>query len=434
MTIICATDFSQPAAEALGVAVEIARKRGESLLLWHAVQPQAGDPAAAYVEPIRAASATRLEIEAERIRAGGIAVATDAVIGWPDHELAARMPADTTLIVAGARGHTRGTHWLIGTFVERLAIVTTVPMLVVREATPLHDWLTGGRKLNLVVASDFSAVSDFALRRAALLQELGPCNVEILYVEYPPTEYARLGVTGPIRVHRPHPLVDDILTRELGRRAETIDLGGEVTTRVAKTLGALSELIALEAGEANADLVIVGSRQRKAISRFWHGSIAHGVLHAAETNVLLIPFHSADEDIRALEAPPLTTIVAATDFSACGNHAVAWACAMARPETRVVLVSVVGAESETAGAARELDRIKAAMSRTRAMSVETVVTVGKDIAATICATAERLSADAIIIGRHTRSRVAQMFIGSVSGEVLARSRRPVMLVPDPATI
>jgi len=434
MTIICATDFSQPAADALGVAVEIAKKRGESLLLWHAVQPQVGDPIDAYVEPIRAGSAARLESEAERIRALGVAVETAAVIGWPERELPARMPADTTLIVAGARGHTRGTHWLIGTFVERLASLVPVPLLVVRDSGGLRSWLSGSRKLNVIVASDFSAVSDYALRRATLLQELGPSNAEILYVEYPPTEYARLGVTGPMRVHRPHPLIDDVLSRELVRRAETINLGGEVTTRVAKTLGALSELIALEAGEANADLVVVGAHQRKVLSRFWHGSIAHGVLHAAETNVLLIPFHSADEDIRALEAPPLTTIVAATDFSACGNHAVAWACAVARPETRVVLVNVVRLESEAADAARELDRIKAAMSPTRAMSVKTVVTVGKDTAATICATAERLSADAVVIGRHTRSRVAQMFIGSVSGEVLARSRRTVMLVPDPATI
>lgn len=434
MTIICATDFSQPAADALGVAVEIAKKRGESLLLWHAVQPQVGDPIDAYVEPIRAGSAARLENEADRIRALGVTVQTAAVIGWPERELPSRMPADTTLIVAGARGHTRGTHWLIGTFVERLAGVAPVPLLVVRNSAGLRSWLSGSRKLNVVVASDFSAVSDFALRRAKLLQKLGPANVEILYVEYPPTEYARLGITGPMRVHRPHPLIDDILTRELDRRAETIDLGGEVTTRVAKTLGALSELIALEAGEANADLVVVGSHQRKVLSRFWHGSIAHGVLHAAETNVLVIPFHSADEDIRALEPPAVNTIVAATDLTPCGNHAAAWACALARPETRVVLVTVVHSESESADAARELDRIKAAIPKTKAKSVDTIVVTGKDAAAAICATAERLSADAVIVGRHTRSRAAQMFIGSVSGEVLARSRRPVMVVSDPGTI
>jgi len=88
-----------------------------------------------------------------------------------------------------------------------------------------------------------------------------------------------------------------------------------------------------------------------------------------------------------------------------------------------VLVTVVRNESESADAARELDRIKAAIPKTKARSIDTIVVTGKDTAAAICATAERLSADAVVIGR-----VAQLFIGSVSGEVLARSRRPVMLV------
>lgn len=434
MTIVCATDFSQPASEALTVAAGIARKRSEKLLIWHAVQPQMGDPVDPYVEPIRAECAIRLEAEAEPIRASGITVEIEVVVGYPDHELPSRMPADTTLIVAGARGHRQGTHWLIGTVVERLARVATVPLLVVRDAATLQSWIDGTKKLNVVVATDLSAVSDFALRRAALLRDLGPCDLELLYVEYPPSEYARLGVGGPICVHRPHPLIDDVLSRELSRRSETINLGGDVSTRIAKTLGQTGALIALEAAEVNADLVVVGAHQRRALSRVWHESIAHGVLHSADTNVLLIPFHTADEDIRALETVPLTTIVAATDFSPCGNRAVAWACSIARPGTHVVIVNIVRRESESDESSRELDRVKATVSRHDGIRIDTVSTVGKDVAATICATAERVSADVVIVGSHTRSRVSHLFIGSVSGDVLARSRRPVLVIPDPAAL
>jgi len=434
MTVICATDFSQPAADALAVAADIAKKRGEKLLLWHAVQPQMTDPVCPYMEPIRVECATRLETEAESLRHSGLVVETEAVVGYPDHELPSRMPADTTLIVAGARGHRSGTHWLIGTVAERLARVATVPMLVVRDAAPLRNWAKGAATLKVVVATDLSAVSDFALRRAVLLREIGPCDLELLYVEYPPSEYARLGVGGPICVHRPHPLIDDVLSRELSRRAETVTLGGGVTTRIAKTLGQTGALIALEAEEANADLVVVGAHQRRALSRAWHGSIAHGVLHSAETNVLLIPFHTADEDLRALETVPVTTIVAATDFSPSGNRAVAWACSMARPGTHVVIVNVVRGDSEADESSRELDRVKAAVSGHAGTRVDTVAAAGKDIAATICATAERVGADVVIIGRHTRSRVSHLFLESISGGVLARSRRPVLVVPDPAAI
>ena len=434
MTILCATDFSQPATDAVAVAAGIARKRGEKLLLWHAVQPHLGDPVDPYVEPIRAECAGRLEAAAEPIRATGIVVETEAVVGYPDHQLPSRMPVDTTLIVAGARGHRQGTHWLLGTVVERLARVATVPLLVVRDAAALRDWIAGTRKLKVVVATDLSAVSDFALRRASLLRGLGACDLELLYVEYPPSEYARLGVGGPIAVHRPHPLVDDILSRELAHRSATIHLGGDVTTRIAKTLGQTGAFIALEAAEVNADLVVVGAHQRHALSRVWQSSIAHGVLHSAETNVLVIPFHTADEDIRALEAIRLTTIVAATDFSPCGNRAVAWACSMARPGAHVVLVNVVRREDETGESSRELDRVKATVSRHDGVRIDTVSTVGKDVASAICATAERVAADVVVVGSHTRSRARHLFVGSVSGDVLARSRRPVLVVPDPAAL
>lgn len=433
MTIVCATDFSQPAADAVRAGAGIARKRGETLLLWHAVQPQMGDPIGPYAEPGRAEAAARLEAAAEWIRASGVTVETSAVVGFPEQELPAGLPADATLIVAGARGHSRGTHWLIGTVVERLARVATVPLLVVRDAPSLQHWIEGSGKLDVVVATDLSAVSDYALRRASLLRELGPCDLELLFIEYPPTEYARLGV-GPFSVYRSHPVIDDVLTRELSRRAATVNLGGAVTTRVAKTLGEAGAVIAMEADEANADLIVVGSHQRRALSRVWQGSIAHAVLHSADTNVLLIPFHTADEEIRALEPVPLSTIVAATDFSPCGNRAVAWACSMAPRGAHVVIVNVVHGESDANESARQLDRVKAGVSRSDGTRIDTVAAVGKDVAAAICTTAERVGADAVIVGRHTRSRASQLFLGSVSGEVLARSRRPVLVVPDPATI
>lgn len=434
MTIVCATDFSPPASDAMAVASDIAKKRGETLLLWHAVEPPMGDPVAVYAEPLRAESAARLETDADRIRATGVVVETKVVVGYPDEELPGSLPADATLIVAGARGHRYGTHWLIGSVAERVARATTVPMLLVRHAETLRNWINGARALHVIVATDLSAVSDFALRRTDLLRGLGDCNLELLYIEYPPADYARLGVSGPICVHRPHPLVDDVVSRELERRAETVRSRGTVTTRIAKTLGQTGAFIAVEAEEADADLVVVGAHQRRALSRAWHGSIAHGVLHSVETNVLLVPFHTSDEDLRALETVPLQTIVAATDFSPCGNRAVAWACSIARSETHIVIVNVIRKGSEKEESARQLELVKAALTPRNGVRIDTMSMTGDDVATTICATAERFAADAVIVGSHTRSRVSHLFAGSISGEVLARSQRPVLVVPDPASI
>jgi nucleotide-binding universal stress UspA family protein len=421
MTILCATDFSEPARAALEVAVVIAKKRAERLLIWHAVEPMLGEPSAWYLASMRTESAERLLHEAERIRALGVEVETDAAIGTPDDQLPPRMPPDTTLIVAGARGHTRGTHWLIGSVVERLARVVTVPLLVVREAKTLLTWLDGMRKLSVIVATDLDAVSDFALHRAAFLRDLGACNLELLYIEYPPGEYARLGVTGPVCVHKSNPMIEAALTRELEKRVGGAALGGEVTTRIARTLGGAGAFIAEEAEKASADLVVVGSHQRKALSRLWQGSIAHAVLHSAETNVLIVPFHATGDEIRALEPPALGTVVAATDLSSCGNRAVAWAVAMAPAQSRVVILPVVPREKDTEEAAREVERLKSAVHKD-SRTIDTSVLVGKDVAETICFAAERVGADAVVIGHHGRGRTAS--------EVLLHSRRPVLVVPS----
>lgn len=432
MTIVCTTDFSEAAADAVAVAAGIARKRGEKLLLWHSVTPQLGDPVGPYMEPIRTECVGRLEAQAEPLRRTRLEVETEVVVGYPDRELPTRMPYDATLIVAGAHGHARGTHWLVGSVVERFARIATVPLLVVREPVTLHHWIDGRRKLNVVVATDLSAVADFALRRAALLAGIGPCDVELLYVEYPPGEHARLGISGPVSVHHAVPLVEEVLTSELARRAETVKLGGDVSTRIARTPGQTGALIALEAEEAQADLVVVGAHQRRTLARMWHGSIAHGVLHSAETNVLIVPFHTADEDLRALESSKVATIVAATDFTSAGNRAVALAMSLAPRGARVVIVNVAKRDEDAEASARALERVKAAVQPAEGTRVETIAAAGKDVAATICATGERFGADLIVVGRHTRSRVTQRLLGSVSGEVLSRSRRPVVVAPDPA--
>jgi len=52
-----------------------------------------------------------------------------------------------------------------------------------------------------------------------------------------------------------------------------------------------------------------------------------------------------------------------------------------------------------------------------------------DIADTILREAERLHADAILMGTHARGAARAMFIGSISKQVLLKATRPVVLIP-----
>ena len=137
MTVVCGTDFSTNASEASQIAARIAHRRGENLLLVHVVQPAPADPAGDHTDFLRTAAATALENSAAELRALGIQVETDAVIGSPAHEIVAHAPDDTTLFVTGARGHSRAAHWLIGSVAERLARIVPHPLLVVRRGREL---------------------------------------------------------------------------------------------------------------------------------------------------------------------------------------------------------------------------------------------------------------------------------------------------------
>ncbi|MBI5362280.1 MAG: universal stress protein, partial [Planctomycetes bacterium] len=41
--------------------------------------------------------------------------------------------------------------------------------------------------------------------------------------------------------------------------------------------------------ERRSELVVVGAHQRGGLKRFWHGSVSHGVIDRAGTNVVVVP-------------------------------------------------------------------------------------------------------------------------------------------------
>ena len=52
--------------------------------------------------------------------------------------------------------------------------------------------------------------------------------------------------------------------------------------------------------------------------------------------------------------------------------------------------------------------------------------------AEILETAERFKCDLLVMGDHSKGRLAYTFLGSTVEKVLRRSRRPVLVVPIPA--
>ena len=93
-----------------------------------------------------------------------------------------------------------------------------------------------------------------------------------------------------------------------------------------------------------------------------------------------------------------------------------------------------GPESVRLAVAHKFTR---AHQRLEALSVElrkegldaTALLLQGATAETILREAERLSADVVLMGTRARSAVRELFVGSVSKEVLRQSTRPVLLIP-----
>ena len=141
-TFLVATDFSETASKAVETAVAFAKKFGAQLILLHAYRveiPMASPmTAGGYVLPdgffeqlgshARAqVEATAKEIEADGVKAIGIAVEQSAAIAIVEE--AKERSAD--LIVIGTRGLTGLKHVALGSVADRVARTATCPVLTV---------------------------------------------------------------------------------------------------------------------------------------------------------------------------------------------------------------------------------------------------------------------------------------------------------------
>jgi nucleotide-binding universal stress UspA family protein len=142
-------------------------------------------------------------------------------------------------------------------------------------------------------------------------------------------------------------------------------------------------------------------------------------------------------------------IVVATDGSPAANAALDEAIAIARGTgDRLAVITVWRALQGDFGLAypsgallnelldAERDHAESALedaaARARAADVELVTRLATgDPADCICAYADELDARMIAMGSHGYGTVASLLLGSVSGEVLRKAGRPVLVVREP---
>jgi len=289
--IICGTDFSATAAEAVDIAAAMARQLGIELILTHVdefyglapVDPKLFDAALSEKR-------TALDDEANRLRSLGTRVKEKLLSGSAfDQLVTAATDAKSRLVVVGAVGHGLARRLLVGSVAERTAERSLIPTLVVRPGGRLASWIRGEHGLKILVGYDFSATSDAALGWVNKLGEIGTFQATVLYSNWPPDEARRLGYEGPLSLVSNPADVQKKLERDLKERVIRLLPKQEVTVVVEPGWGTPEGYLFEMASRQKVDLIVVGTHQRRGLGRVLLGSVSRAVLHHARVAVAVIP-------------------------------------------------------------------------------------------------------------------------------------------------
>jgi len=274
--ILVGTDFSHPAATALGWASAIARAHGASLLLVHAyaqqdhgLSQQETRAALAGLAAVEAAHGLQVHVE---LREGQAAQVVSAV--------ARESGAD--LLVIGSRGRNPLSRLVLGSVADATLRQVTLPTLVVHPGDSGHR----PRAENLLVGMDFTPEADRAAAFATRLAAPGGASVVgLLHASPLPTPF--VGVEVPA-VPIVEPSENDAPIREgLSRRVAS--LGGQgVRVEGLTCPGSPVEALRDIAQDRGVDILVVGTAAPAGAARLLLGSVAADLVHQADRPVLVV--------------------------------------------------------------------------------------------------------------------------------------------------
>lgn len=229
------------------------------------------------------------------------------------------------------------------------------------------------------------------------------------------------------------------LTEEVASRA-----GGEVTSEV--LTGHVVDALQEEAGRKDADLVVMASHGRGAVSRVWLGSVADRFVRNTDRPVLLVK--PEDEAHPALDTPAaFDSLLVPLDGSELSESALAHATEFgelfgsAYHLTRVVAFPVDLASpylphtaqmnqavlDEAKDRAAEYLEAHAERMRKRGLRVTTSITVDAQAGHGILLEADAVECDGIAMATHGRKGLTRALLGSTADKVLRGTHLPLLL-------
>ena len=231
--------------------------------------------------------------------------------------------------------------------------------------------------------------------------------------------------------------------RELAKLAQQ-EAGGDKRVTHLVRMGKSFHEITTEAGENQAQLIVIATHGYTGVKHMLLGSTAERVVRHASCPVLTVPARTPPK--RTGKASPLSIkrILVPIDFSEISKDALPWAVFLAAQfKAEIVLLHIeekfpidhlLGREllSQTmvplikqAGAG--LQRLAGELRKTTRANISAVTRVGKPFQG-ICHAAETLGADMIVLTTHGHTGLKHAWLGSTAERVVRHAHCPVLVV------
>ncbi len=287
--ILCAVDGSKGAHSALELVTALPRRAGDEVVVasypefFLAARPGGGGALASAMRRRREATEAMVNAAVAGLRGAGAAArgvlcdgedTVDALLRTAEREQA-------DVVVVGSRGHGPWTSILLGSVARALAMLSPVPVLVVRGRTIAPT--------RVLAAVDGSAASTAALRAFARLPQSEGTEAELLHV-LPEHDWARaqddegelLGMRASVEYDE-----EQRALALLDHARALVPVG--VVARTRSVRGHVGERVLARAVEIGADLIVLGTRGAAGPRRPFWGSTAERVVAGAPCAVLVAP-------------------------------------------------------------------------------------------------------------------------------------------------
>lgn len=275
--IIIGVDGSEQSRIALAWGLKRATERGASVELLHVADDSFLSESVAFLSEAQKASEEMLEAERSYARSLGFEgpLSGSAVVGHPIVEVeVASKRAD--LLVLGAHAGSKWSGSFFGTRAVKIAAVAHCPVAVI--PTTENAEATRG----IVVGLDGSSAAHTAIEYAAAEASRRGTSLTAVYAWMPP-------LTPGLEYLWSEELIES--QRDAAQEAISIGVSGlserypDLT--INQEIVQSAPVSALLQIGADAELLVVGSRGRGAISRLLLGSVSHGVLQALPCPVIV---------------------------------------------------------------------------------------------------------------------------------------------------